>query len=67
MPFPRFALVCCGGLFASKQQKPRQAQTFPGWKIEKQAGRLPFLFQMLRKTPAGAGSPADTLAGVAEE
>lgn len=67
MPFPRSVSVCCGGLLASKQQKPRKAQAFPGWKIEKQAGRLPFLFQMLRKTPAWAGSPADTLVGVAEE
>ena len=53
VPLPRFASVCCGGRFASKQQKPRKAQAFPGWKIEKQAGGSPSSFRCCEKRRPG--------------
>lgn len=67
MPFSRSVSVCCGGLFASTQQKAPESTGFSGEERQKAGRAAPFLFQMLRKTPAWAGSPADTPVGVAEE
>ena len=38
MPFPRFASVCCGGLFVSTQQKAPESTGFSGEERQK-AGR----------------------------